>query len=189
MLKESNLYDALPTWDVYHTGGGIFNGDKNFIALDGSEIMVLVTDNGAMVFHQTDDDSSPFANKQFYDATDECGFNWVDLASYDDELIAYPIMLELFSQEVADEIIASLKTFSDIIWGEVDDEEEETQPDEIEGVKEVYGVYSAESDMTFIMEDVSVDGEPVSSEVKGYYFGKPEEELIQQYYGKTKVNY
>lgn len=42
----------------------------------------------------------------------------------------------------------------------------------------VYTVYSNEGDMTFIMEE---EGNRI--EVKGFYFGEPDEELTKQYYG------
>lgn len=50
----------------------------------------------------------------------------------------------------------------------------------------VYGVYSAESDMTFVMEEVIDDaGELHSTEVKGFYYGKGDAKLNGEYYGKT----
>lgn len=56
--------------------------------------------------------------------------------------------------------------------------------------KEVYTSYSSETDMTTIFEDrFTNDGNIASTEVKGFYFGKPTQELTKEYYGKTKAEY
>lgn len=44
---------------------------------------------------------------------------------------------------------------------------------------EIYTVYSQEGDMTFIMEDTNN-----TISVKGFYFGEPNDELTEEYYGK-----
>lgn len=54
----------------------------------------------------------------------------------------------------------------------------------------IYTSYSSETDMTTIFEDkFSNDGSVASTEVKGFYFGKPTEELTKQFYGKIKAEY
>lgn len=55
--------------------------------------------------------------------------------------------------------------------------------------KEIYTLYSAEGDMTFIMEDTYVNGEIVSTEMKGFYCGEPETAATKQYYGGLKAEY
>jgi hypothetical protein len=54
---------------------------------------------------------------------------------------------------------------------------------------EIYETYSEESDMTFIMEDVWNDGDLISTECKGFYFGIPDEKLTKVYYGKLKAEF
>lgn len=54
---------------------------------------------------------------------------------------------------------------------------------------EIYTVYSKDGDLTFIMEDVYENDEPVSTECKGFYFGEPSEILNKTYYGKLKATF
>lgn len=52
---------------------------------------------------------------------------------------------------------------------------------------ELYTVYSPEGDMTFIMED-TYEGEDLKSvEVKGFYFGEPNDIETFEYYGKVRA--
>lgn len=52
-------------------------------------------------------------------------------------------------------------------------------------------VYSHESDMTFIVVDEIIDstGEVLSTEVTGFYFGKPDDESTEVFDGKPKACY
>jgi hypothetical protein len=55
---------------------------------------------------------------------------------------------------------------------------------------EIYGVYSREYDITFIMEEkFTNDNEPVTLEVKGFYYGEPDDRFNKEYYGKTKCRF
>lgn len=55
---------------------------------------------------------------------------------------------------------------------------------------EIYGIYQQNYDITFVMEEkFTNDNEPVSLEVKGFYYGEPDEELNKEYYGKTKCRF
>lgn len=56
---------------------------------------------------------------------------------------------------------------------------------------EIYPVHKKSSDITFIMEDVyKGDNEDLAStEVKGFYYGSPDEESNKKYYGKLKANF
>lgn len=48
----------------------------------------------------------------------------------------------------------------------------------------IYTVYAETHDITFIMEDTFTnDGEPVSTEVKGFYYGEPCDDDTQTFYG------
>lgn len=54
---------------------------------------------------------------------------------------------------------------------------------------EVYGVYAPEHDLTFIMEETyNDDGEPVSLEVKGFYYGEPNDECNKTFYNDLKAD-
>lgn len=55
--------------------------------------------------------------------------------------------------------------------------------------EKVYAVYSEAEDMTFIMKDVYMDGEPKSTEVVGFYFGESTEENTTLYTGKLKAEF
>ena len=52
--------------------------------------------------------------------------------------------------------------------------------------KEIYTCYSPSADITFIMEDVFRDNEYISTEVKGFYYGEPDEEATEYFYGDLK---
>lgn len=54
--------------------------------------------------------------------------------------------------------------------------------------KTIYTAYVPETDMTFILEDIlRIDGEVASTEVKGFYFGEPNDEATKEFYGKIKA--
>ena len=55
--------------------------------------------------------------------------------------------------------------------------------------KEIYDCYSPSGDITFIMEDTYKNGEIVSTEVKGFYYGEPDEKSTKDFYGKRKAKF
>lgn len=54
---------------------------------------------------------------------------------------------------------------------------------------EIYTIYSKESDITFIMEDIYISETLISTEVKGFYFGEPKDEYTKEYYGELKADF
>ena len=58
--------------------------------------------------------------------------------------------------------------------------------------KEVYGTYAPDTDITFILEDIIENDTDkcISTEVKGFYYGKTEMELIKEYInGQLKAEF
>ena len=55
--------------------------------------------------------------------------------------------------------------------------------------KEIYTTYAEDTDITFIMEDIWKDDELISTEVKGFYYGRPDEEATKEFYGKLKAEF
>ena len=55
--------------------------------------------------------------------------------------------------------------------------------------KKLESCYSPSYDITFIMEETYKDGEIISSEVKGFYYGEPDEEATKEFNGKLKATY
>ena len=55
--------------------------------------------------------------------------------------------------------------------------------------KTVYTTYSDEAEMTFILEDIYDNDECVATEIKGFYYGEPSDELTEEYYGKLKADF
>ena len=55
--------------------------------------------------------------------------------------------------------------------------------------EEIFATYAADSDITFIMRDITENGEPRSTEVVGWYYGEPTEENTAFYIGKLKAEY
>lgn len=50
--------------------------------------------------------------------------------------------------------------------------------------------YSASGDMTFILkEEYNAEGDPLSTEVVGFYFGKPNEKDTEHFTGKLKAEF
>lgn len=55
--------------------------------------------------------------------------------------------------------------------------------------KEIYAVYS-QADMTFVMEDTYNDnGDVVSTECVGFYYGEPDEKSTEYFVGKLKADF
>lgn len=54
---------------------------------------------------------------------------------------------------------------------------------------EIYEVYSNAYDMTFIMEDVYNCENLISTEVKGFYYGEPNDQATLNFNGCIKANY
>lgn len=55
--------------------------------------------------------------------------------------------------------------------------------------KKIYTCYASKDDITFIMEDTYKDGKVILTEVKGFYYGEPEEEATKQFYGDLKATF
>lgn len=56
--------------------------------------------------------------------------------------------------------------------------------------KEIYTTYAPDTDITFIMEDTyNKDNELILTEVKGFYYGKPNEENTEMCYGDLKADF
>ena len=54
--------------------------------------------------------------------------------------------------------------------------------------KEVYTTYAQDTDITFIMEDVYDNNKNlVTTEVKGFYYGVPNEKDTKEFYGDLKA--
>ena len=53
----------------------------------------------------------------------------------------------------------------------------------------IEAAYSEETDMTFILEEVYTDDEIKSTEIKGFYYGRPNEKDTKQFYGSLKAEY
>ena len=55
--------------------------------------------------------------------------------------------------------------------------------------KEIYACYARNDDITFIMEETYKNGEVISTEVKGFYYGEPDEKANNDFYGKLKAKF
>lgn len=55
--------------------------------------------------------------------------------------------------------------------------------------EEIYTAYAPENDMTFILKDTMLDGEPIATEVIGFYYGEPDDELTAQFSGCLNAQY
>lgn len=54
---------------------------------------------------------------------------------------------------------------------------------------ENYTTYAQDTDITFILQDTFKDNIIVSTEVIGFYYGKPDGKLNGEYKGKLKAEY
>lgn len=60
----------------------------------------------------------------------------------------------------------------------------------IKSFTEIRTEYSASGDMTFILrETTSAEGDPISTEVVGFYYGEPNELETRHYIGRLKAEY
>lgn len=56
--------------------------------------------------------------------------------------------------------------------------------------KDIYEAYASANDITFILEDTfDEDGEIISTECVGWYYGEPSEDDTKRFYGKLKGEY
>lgn len=56
--------------------------------------------------------------------------------------------------------------------------------------KELYAVYAREYDMTFVMEEtINQNGQTVTAECVGFYYGEPTAEDNETFKGKLKANF
>lgn len=56
--------------------------------------------------------------------------------------------------------------------------------------KTIETYYSNEGDITFIMEEtIDEEGNPISSECVGWYYGEPNDRYTNVYIGKLKATY
>lgn len=56
-------------------------------------------------------------------------------------------------------------------------------------MKQIWTIYSKEYDITTIFEDTFKDGEMVSTEVVGFYFGEEDADATKQFKGKRKAEF
>lgn len=55
---------------------------------------------------------------------------------------------------------------------------------------EITDTYAPDTDMTFILREISDEnGDPISTEVIGFYYGKPSDDLTKEFAGKLKANF
>ena len=54
---------------------------------------------------------------------------------------------------------------------------------------EIYTTYAPDTDTTFILEDVWNGEDLVSTEVKGFYYGAPNEDDTKEFYGGLKAEF
>lgn len=54
---------------------------------------------------------------------------------------------------------------------------------------EIVTTYAPDTDMTFILRETLQGEEFVSTEVVGFYYGEPREDLTNKYIGKVKAEY
>lgn len=60
----------------------------------------------------------------------------------------------------------------------------------IKAITEIRTEYSASGDMTFILrETTNANGDPVSTEVVGFYYGEPNDWDTRNYIGHLKAEY
>jgi hypothetical protein len=56
-------------------------------------------------------------------------------------------------------------------------------------LKIIYTTYSEELDVTIIFEDIVENEKTISTEIKGFYFGSPNNESTSTFYGKLKAEF
>jgi len=59
----------------------------------------------------------------------------------------------------------------------------------METTTNIHQGYSGELDITTIFEDTLIAESIISTEVKGFYYGRPDTEGMESYYGKLKATF
>lgn len=60
----------------------------------------------------------------------------------------------------------------------------------LKSITEIQTAYSKEADTTFILREItSMEGDPVSTEVVGFYYGAPNDWDTRNYIGHLKAEY
>jgi hypothetical protein len=60
----------------------------------------------------------------------------------------------------------------------------------MKNIIEIRAVYTPSEDMTFILrETMNTEGDPISTEVVGFYYGEPDDESTNYFIGKLKAEY
>ena len=54
---------------------------------------------------------------------------------------------------------------------------------------EIVTTYAPDTDITFILRETYENGEPLSTEVVGFYYGGPDDNLTNEYNGSLKAVY
>ena len=67
---------------------------------------------------------------------------------------------------------------------------EKLESDEQVTMGEICTTYAPDTDMTFILQEISDEnGGNISTECVGWYYGRPDEDLTTEYIGKLKAEY
>ena len=74
---------------------------------------------------------------------------------------------------------------------QIDTEKNRITYNEGKYIRIVYGEYSETADITFIMQDIikKETEKCISTEVVGFYYGEPELEWIEKFYGSLKAEF
>lgn len=74
---------------------------------------------------------------------------------------------------------------------QIDTEKNRITYNEGKYIRIVYGEYSETADITFIMQDIikKETEKCISTEVVGFYYGEPELEWIEKFYGSLKTEF
>lgn len=53
----------------------------------------------------------------------------------------------------------------------------------------IYTTYAPDTDITFIMQDTTLNGETATTRVVGFYHGEPNDAATERFYGKLMADY
>jgi len=118
---KEKLENKFPSWEVTHTGGGIFLIRKNFKSKDENDIMVSIgEENVVIVKHKDHKNCKPFcfASMKEYKKNEE--YYWENAYEHEMVLIDESLKIDerakkIFSLETLNEIICSFAEFANIM--------------------------------------------------------------------------
>ena len=114
------LQSEFPTWEIHHTGGGIFVIRKDFQDNKGNNIMVSISEDVVLLMQSANDESKYISHSEFLDNEDVYWNNSfhleVIIMKLEDNQVKITNNAKVFDPDVLEEIKSHFLKLGNIIW-------------------------------------------------------------------------